>query len=101
MKYRYIYDPRAITEYEEAIIWYSERSELVSENFVLAVNEKLDEICEHPTRYRNTKKYFRETFLKKYPYSIVYFVEEDAKTVVIVSIFHSSRNPKKKYKRQP
>ncbi len=100
MIYCFIYEPRAIQEYEEAILWYVERSELASMNFIASVNEKLKEICTNPTRYRNTKKYLRETFLKKYPYSIIYFIDEEVKTIVITSLFHSSRNPRLKYSRE-
>ena len=97
MKYSYIYEPRAIQEYEEAIVWYLEWSKQASEHFELAVTEKLHEICLHPRLYRNTKKYFREAFLKKYPYSIIYVIDNEKHTIVITSVFHNSRNPRKKY----
>jgi len=97
MVYHYIYEPRALLEYEEAILWYYERSKQASKNFELAVNEKLHEICLNPTQYHIAKKHFRETFLKKYPFSIIYFVEEENHTIVITSIFHSSRDPKRKF----
>ena len=97
MTYSYIYEPRALREYEEAILWYLERSKPAAKNFERAITEKMHAVCMHPKRYRNTKKYFRETFLKKYPYSIIYFIDDETTTVVVTSIFHSSRNPKKKY----
>ena len=97
MIYNHIYEPRALLEYEEAVLWYRERSKQASENFELAINEKLHEICMNPTLYRNTKKYFREAFLKKYPFSIIYFIDEIFDTIVVTSIFHNSRNPKRKY----
>jgi len=73
MAYNYVYDPRALLEYEEAILWYHAKSKQVSENFELAIREKLQVICLHPTRYRSRRKYFRETIVKKYPFSIIYF----------------------------
>ena len=98
MAHNYIYEPRALYEYEEAILWYLERSKQAGENFELAINEKLRKISSNPTLYRKTKKHFREASLNKYPYSIIYFVEEDINTIVIVSIFHNSRNPGKKFR---
>jgi len=97
MKYSYIYEPRAIQEYEEAVLWYLEKSKQAAEHFENAMNEKLREVCLHPRLYRNTKKEFREAFLKKYPYSIIYVIAEDTRTIVITSVFHNSRNPGKKY----
>lgn len=97
MVHTYIFEPRAMLEYEEAILWYHQRSKQASINFELAVSEKISEICLHPKRYRNTKKHFRETKLKKYPFSIIYFIDEQLSIIVITSIFHSHRNPHKKY----
>ncbi len=84
-------------EYEDAVLWYRERSKQASEKFEIAINEKLNEICSDPALYRNAEKYFREALLKKYPFSIVYVIDEIQKIIVITSIFHNSRNPKKKY----
>ena len=97
MTYTFIYQPQALLEYEHAILWYRERSKQASEIFELAINEKLHEICTTPTLYRNTKKHFREALLKKYPFSIVYVIDEKNRAIVITSVFHNSRNPKKKY----
>jgi plasmid stabilization system protein ParE len=55
-------------------------------------------ICDDPLRYRSTYKKLRETSLKKYPYSIVYFVDEKEQLVVIASVYHHKRDPRRKYK---
>ena len=99
MSYRYIYEPTALIEYKEAISWYRDRSETAATNFIKEVNEKLLIICADPMRYRSTYRNLRETALKKFPYSIVYFFEEDQQLIVIFSVFHHKRNPRKKYKK--
>lgn len=73
---RHVYAPAALQEYKEAVGWYRERSEKAAENFIKEVDEKIAVICKDPLRYRNTYKEFRETSLKKYPYSIVYLLDE-------------------------
>lgn len=100
MNYKYSYEPLALAEYKEIILWYNERSATTAENFVIAVNEKIKLICTDPLRYRNIYKHFRETSLKKYPYCIVYFLDENEQTVIITSLYHHRRNPKKKYKQR-
>ena len=99
MNYKHVYAPFAISEYKEAIEWYNERSKTGAENFVRDVNEKIKSICINPLRYRNAYKYFRKTSLKKYPFYIVYFIDESKKIVVISSVYHHKRNPKKKYEK--
>ncbi len=100
MSYKYIYEPVALSDYKEAISWYQQRSETAAENFIRSVKEIIEAIRAEPDRYRNTYKNFRETSLKKYPYSIVYFIDENSMTVVITSIYHHKRNPKKKYRKR-
>lgn len=67
---------RAAKEYLEAIIWYKERSLLASENFVKFINEAFSKIVAEPQHYRNAYKYFYELKLRRYPYSIVYFIDK-------------------------
>ena len=99
MEYKYKFDPIAANEYEEAFIWYQERSEMAADNFLIAVEEAIEAICNDPHRYRNTYKQLRELALKKYPYHIIYYVDEKKKHVTITSLFHNKRDPKKKYKK--
>lgn len=98
MTYSYVYAFIAFEEYKEAVSWYLERSNKAAENFVNEINKKIAIICKDPLRYRNTYKEFRETSLRKYPYSIVYSLDEEKKQVVIVSIFHQKRSPRKKFR---
>jgi plasmid stabilization system protein ParE len=82
MSYHYIYEPQALTEYKEAISWYLDRSETAANNFVKEIKEKIVTICTDPLRYRSKHKKMRETSLKKYPYSIVYFVNEQKQLII-------------------
>ena len=99
MSYKYIYDPIALTEYKDAVSWYNARSKKAAEIFVIEVTKKIGQICSNPFRNRNEYKSFKEISLKKYPYCIVYFVDENTKTVVITSVYHHKRNPTNKYEK--
>jgi mRNA-degrading endonuclease RelE of RelBE toxin-antitoxin system len=59
--------------------------------------KKLKRICSAPTLYKITYKKYREASLKKFPYSLVYLINEKAKTILITSIYHHKRNPRRKY----
>lgn len=39
-------------------------------------------ICDNPKRWRNEYRHYRELGLKKYPYVIIYFIEEDIQQVI-------------------
>lgn len=99
MSYRYILLEKAQADYETSLKWYVVRSQQAAENFVKAVDDGLQLICNNPSRWRNTYKKFYEINLKKYPFSIVYTIEEE-QLIVVTSIYHHKRNPRKKYSRK-
>lgn len=98
-EYIIAYQQRAIKEYEEAASWYKERSTKAAENFDVEVKNKIDILRGEPTRFRKTYKEFREVKLNRYPFNIIYLVDKTKMIVVIASIYHNKRNPKKKYRK--
>ena len=97
--YKYILHEHAQQHYETSLQWYAERSEQAAENFILAVDDTLQLIAEHPARWRNSYKNFHELGLKKYPFTIIYTIEPDKQLVIVTSIYHQKRNPKKKFRK--
>ena len=99
MKYSYSFLDIAQQEYEEALIWYLEKSPAAAEGFVKAVDAALNLICDNPKGWRNEYEDYHELGLKKYPFNLIYSIEQDEMQVVIKSVYHQSRNPTEKYKK--
>ena len=99
MSYQYILHELAQKDYETSLQWYSERSSQAAGNFVTAVNDVLQLICEYPTRWLNKYKNYHEISLKKYPFTIIYRIETGKQLVIISSIYHHKKKPKKKYRK--
>ena len=97
MSYTISYQERAIVEYETAMEWYRLRSEQAAVNFEIAIKEKIDPLRATSGTFKRSYKQFHEVSLKRYPFSIVYLIDEKRKTVIISSIFHHKRNPRLKY----
>lgn len=79
MIYNYFFEEKAQEEYEDALFWYLTASEKVADNFVSAIDNTLQLICEHPKRWRNEYKDYFELSLKKFPYKIIYWINEEKK----------------------
>lgn len=62
--HNYLVEPRAQKEYEESIVWYSERSELAVLNFIKSADATLLRITKRPDQFRNTYKIFCEAPIK-------------------------------------
>lgn len=90
----------ALIEFQEAAEWYEIRSEGLGEQFQDLVSKKVESIKEHPERYPKWKSNFRQIALRTFPFIIIYTFYKKEGTIVINSIFHTSRNPRKKYRRK-
>ena len=97
MSFNYTLLEPAQEEYESSLKWYVVRGEQSAENFIKAVDVALALICNYPTRWRNKYKNFYELGVKKYPYIIIYTIDDQNKLIIVHSIFHHKRNPLKKY----
>jgi plasmid stabilization system protein ParE len=97
MAYKYIFDPIAADEYEISFKWYEKKSIVAADGFILAVQDAITAVCANPDRYRNTHKKLREITLKKYPFNLIYYIDESKKLIVVTSLYHHKRNPKGKY----
>ncbi len=99
MPSKYILLEVAQIEYEKSLHWYAVRSEQAAINFIKAVDIALKLICDNPERWRNKYKNYHELGLKKYPFTVIYIIDSEKELVVVTSIYHHKRNPKKRYKK--
>ena len=81
----------ASEEVEEARRWYRERSEAAEEAFLLEVDHAVavvgDATYRWPKHSAGTRRYVFPTF----PYSLIYFVENQL--IHIVAVAHEKRRP--------
>lgn len=45
MSYTYVFEPRAAEEYESAFLWYEARSTIAADNFIIAIQEAITQLC--------------------------------------------------------
>jgi len=88
---------KARQEIFEGWKWYEEQQSGLGDRFEEEVFRKIDLIEANPLHYP-LKKGKHETTTDIFPYLIVYMISEKRKSIMIVSVFHTSRHPKKKYK---
>jgi mRNA-degrading endonuclease RelE of RelBE toxin-antitoxin system len=59
--------------------------------------ERLEGIRKLPDYFRKSYKQFHEAKPRRYPYSVVYFIDDENSRIVITSVFHQKRNPRYKF----
>lgn len=85
----------AESELDEAYEWYEEKQEGLGKRFYNEVNHYIGLIAANP--YLFSIKYpqgLRTATLNKFPFLVIFWLDESLTTVYIVSIFHTSRFPK-------
>ncbi len=97
--YQITYREIASEEYADAIKWYEDRSRAAAEGFIKAIDNRLDSISSNPRKYKNLFRNYHEVSTNRYPFTIVYFIEEKIQRVVIVAVYHHKRSPRKKYRK--
>lgn len=82
---------------KEAYQWYEEQQTGLGDIFLAELESSYDKVETWPASYTKIKRNFRQINLKTFPYVIVFeILNED---VVVYAVFHTSRNPKKKFKK--
>jgi toxin ParE1/3/4 len=88
---QYVFHPEALTEYAEAVQYYSQQRTEVAQAFIDAVENAVYRIRESPTRCRAIDEDVRRCLTQKFPYGILYTIEPDY--ILILAVMHCSREP--------
>ena len=87
---------KARNEILDAWEWYEDKRPGLGDRFKDAVARKIKTIVKNPLHYPIKGKY-RETRIDDFPFLIVYQFDEEENVVFIVSVFHMSRHPERKW----
>jgi plasmid stabilization system protein ParE len=83
--------PRAERESREAFLWYLERSPVAAQEFRVAFEEAIGHIKTFPLASPEFDEGVRRCILNRYPYSLIYTVEQE--TITVVACMHHKRRP--------
>jgi len=92
-------DPKAIKELTEALDWYAEQQDDLVELFRDHFRREVLNIKNFPEGYPKVKRNYRQALMSNFPYLIIYSINKKEEIITILSIFHTSRNPKQKFRK--
>lgn len=78
----------------EAYLHYEEKRSGLGEAFLNHLDVYFDRITTNPKHFPQKRKRYREAFIKRFPYLIIYEITKDK--VIIYSLFNTSQDPDKK-----
>ena len=91
MKIRFY--PESVEEFEVAASYYESIYNKLSLDFISEVKAEIKRILENPTLLPIHKDDTRKILLSKFPYYIVYLIDNNNDTVWIIAISHNKRLP--------
>ncbi len=87
---------KASEEYSDAFWFYEHSRQGLGDPFEKETERLFIQLRKNPFLFPRRFKHFREAQFARFPFFIVYEISE--KNIIIHSVFHTSRNPKKKIK---
>jgi len=95
--YRLIVTQEAADEIEASYNYYEDKQAGLGERFKNNLDDKLSQIQSNPEMFNIAEDNFREAVLKVFPFVLVFEIVR--KEIRVYSVYHTSRNPGKKFKR--
>jgi len=92
------FHPEAELEFLEAINYYEERERGLGYDFAIEVFTTIQRIVNYPTAWPIIEEDVRRCFVNRFPYGVIYGIEQDE--IFILAVMHLHRHPdywKKRY----
>lgn len=90
MSYRFL--TPALAEIRTAAEFYEKRVSGLGSDFLDELDATVDRIVHFPEAWGKLGGRYRRCNMRRFPYSVIYLIQAD-REIVIVSVFHQSREP--------
>ncbi len=93
-KYKVKIEPEALADIQEITDWYNEKQAGLGERFQKMVIRQVNSLCKDPQIYSIRYKEIRCILVNKFPYMAHFYVNDKNKTVEVLAVISTDRNPK-------
>lgn len=87
----YSFHPSAQAEFRQATLYYFEKSPSLASAFYSEIELAIEGIVKNPFLYRKIDEDVRRCLTKRFPYAILYTIEDHY--ILILAVMHCSREP--------
>ncbi len=94
MSWRVVVRPEVGDDVAQAASWYNSRGEGLGGQFVEEILDVFDELALTPLLNcrRHPRKNIRWRYPRRFPYRVIYEVEAETNTVIILAVLHAARH---------
>ena len=91
--YRIKIDSKALSDIREITEWYEMQQNGLGNRFKSTVIHHIDHLKESPQSFAIRYHQIRCMIIKKFPYMIHFYINEQTETVIILAVISTDRNP--------
>ena len=91
MKRGFVLRRTAEQEFDDSIAWYESERKGLGQEFRTTVEEYFQRIQDNPEWFPKVRSEVRRAVVRRFPFAIHFLIETDR--IVILSVFHTSRDP--------
>jgi plasmid stabilization system protein ParE len=93
MRYKIKVEPQALIDIQEITDWYNEKRSGLGKHFQSTVIKQIDGLSKNPHASAIRYKEIRCLLVTKFPYLAHFYINEETKTVEVLAVISTSRNP--------
>jgi len=94
MNYKLKIEPQALLDIRGIADWYNEKQLGLGERFKETVVKQIDYLKKNPNIWTIRYKQIRCVLVKKFPYMVHFYINEEFKTIEVLAVISTDRNPK-------
>ncbi len=99
MKHNIVFSLTAGKDIQKSVEWYEEQQIGLGNSFIEMIDHSLNVIASNPESFVKLTNRYRQLPVHTFPYVILYEIKTKG-LIRIIRIFHTSRNPKLKYRQK-
>ncbi|MFT4062907.1 MAG: type II toxin-antitoxin system RelE/ParE family toxin [Edaphocola sp.] len=92
-----VFSSKAAKEVSDAWLWHEGQQRGLGDRFMNNLEESLSRIVALPYSFTEQTGGFREMKMSVFPFLIVFRMSNKKNKIWVLSVFHTARNPSKKY----
>jgi len=92
--YKIFIDPDALTDIQEITNWYNQQKYGLGTKFQKSVIKQINSLKKNAHIYSIRYNEIRCMLIRKFPYMVHYYVNKEIKTVEILAVISTKRDPK-------
>ena len=93
-RYKVKIDPEALADIQGITDWYNEVMTKLGKRFLETTIKQINSLSKDPQIYATRYKDIRCMLIKKFPYMVHFYINEETNVVEVLAVISTHRNPK-------